>query len=548
MGECMRPRCCRQGSVILGICCVPFLVMMGLASTASDVGAWERSSNVLMIAIDDLKTIGTFYADEEGSFLAHVYPDPLLRNEVAQRMTPNIQRLADRGVRFMNAYCAAPSCNPSRAALMTGIRPAWSGLTTNAGGIFFRQYKYRGQKRLADAVTLPEHLKRNGWYTAETGKIFHNGSSFAKSDGNRSWTAWANVGGGAGEKKRDRYSPRSLDWGQEGDDNATFEMLNDIRKADFISQVLRKGHARYGETTFRINERQPFFLACGIFRPHLPFYASRDLLDLFPVQEMSVDRKLLEYFTGDAGDLPPQAYGWCGLSVDAKGYPKIGNDRFVDILRHGKKIGGDDGDLVGWKRMLQHYFACCAIADRAVGRLLDGLDAGGFAENTMIVLWSDHGYHLGEKLHETKFTLWDAGANVNLIVVDPRHRDQAGNRCDTPVSLLDIFPTINSLAGLELPEQPILGRDLEPLLAAPQSTWPGAVLTTHQNDRNHMLRTQGYKLIRYDNDDRSVELYDMQADPEEYNNLAGDDKHASTLAKLIVHLDTMLETTQAPTQ
>ena len=190
-----------------------------------------------------MKTIGTIYAEEPGNFLQRVYPDKALRTQVANRMTPNLQRLADRGVTFMSAYCAAPACNPSRAALMTGVRPHVTGLTTNAGGIFFREYEYEGNKALADAVTLPELLQKHGWYTAETGKIFHSGRSFKHADGNRSWTAWTDVQGNAGPSKRDRFSPKSLDWGQEGDDNATYKSLNDYRKADFIARVLSDGEA-----------------------------------------------------------------------------------------------------------------------------------------------------------------------------------------------------------------------------------------------------------------------------------------------------------------
>ena len=514
--------------------------LLGVGAIAGSTANGDQPPNVLLIAVDDLKTIGTLYADEQGSFLKHIYPDQKTRTEVVQRMTPNIQRLADRGVRFMDAYCAAPACNPSRAALMTGIRPATSGLTTNAGGVFFRDYEYEGKKPLADAVTLPELLKANGWYTGATGKIFHSGSSFAKSDGNRSWTAWTNVRGDAGKKTRDRFSPKSLDWGREGDESATFESLNDVRKAKFIAQVLRDGKAIDGANRFELDQR-PFFLACGIFRPHLPFYATQDLLNLFPPEEMTVRRELLTYFLDDAGDLPEQAYGWCGLSVDANGHPKIGKDRFVDILNHGKRVDGKDGDLAGWKQMLQHYFASCAIADRAIGKLLDGLDAGPYRENTMIILWSDHGYHLGEKLHETKFTLWDAGANVNLIICDPRHRKQAGKRCDQPVSLIDLFPTVAKMAGIEsMPDQLILGQDLEPLLANPDRPRKEPVLTTYRTVKNHMLRTERFKLIRYDDDDASVELYDMRADPEEYRNLAASPDHESTLAELIEMMDSEL--------
>ncbi len=521
-----------------GICC---LLLFGVAVWhAPRVAAADPPPNVLFIAIDDLKAIGTLYSEEPGSFLKHVYPDAELRAEVARRMTPNIQRLGDRGVTFMKAYCAAPACNPSRAALMTGISPHVSGLTTNSGGIFFREYEYKGIRPLQDAVTLPELLQKNGWYTACTGKIFHTGGSFKKADGNRSWTSWTDVPGNAGAKKRGSYSPKSLDWGQEGDDNATYKLLNDYRKADFIATLLETGKATDRDTTFSIPADQRFFVACGIFRPHLPFYATKDLLDLFPVDEMTITRELLTEFMNDAGDLPEQAYKWCGLSVDAAGHPKIGRDRFVDILDHGKKRNPDGGNLDGWKEMLQYYFASCAIADRSVGRLLDGLERGPYADNTMIILWSDHGYHLGEKLHETKFTLWDDGANVNFIISDPRYPDAAGRRCDRPVTLTDIFPTVVSMAGLESPDARVRGTSLEPLLADPDREWDVPAHSTYQDVGNNMLRTDRFKLIRYGNDNQAVELYDMKTDPDEYHNLADQKEYESTKAELIKRLETRL--------
>lgn len=523
---------CRVLSSLQLIC----FVCCGLTTSAAD-----RPANVLMIAIDDLKTIGTIYAEEPGNFLQRVYPDPALRAEVAQRMTPNLQRLADRGVTFMNAYCAAPACNPSRAALMTGIRPHVTGLTTNAGGVFFREYKYQGRRPLENAVTMPEWLQQHGWYTAETGKIFHSGGSFKAADGNRSWTAWTDVPGNAGGKQRGKFSPKSLDWGQEGDDNATYPALNDYRKSDFIARLLSEGKATDRSTTFEVSKETPFFVACGIFRPHLPFYATKDLLDLFPIEEMTITRELLDEFTRDAGDLPELAYNWCGLAVDAAGHPQIGRDRFVDILNHGKQLQPQDGDLRGWKEMLQHYFASCAIADRCVGRLLDGLDSGPFADNTMVILWSDHGYHLGEKLHETKFTLWDDGAQVNFIISDPRHKQQFGKRCRRPVTLTDIFPTVAAMAGLDLPDPRACGTNLEPLLADPDRAWVPPAQSTYQDVTHNMIRSERYKLIRYHNDNEAIELYDMQADPEEFHNLANLPEHRSTQAKLIEMLDQALQ-------
>lgn len=501
--------------------------------------ASEQPPNILFIAIDDLKPIGSVFAEDPGNFLQRVYPDKQLRTEVAHRMTPNIQRLANSGVSFMDAYCAAPACNPSRAALMTGIRPHTTGFTTNARGVFFREFEYEGIRPLADAKTIPEYLKANGWYTASTGKIFHTGSSYEKSDGARSWTHWTNVGGNAGPKTPSPWKTDGLDWGQEGDSNSGYHQLNDYRKADFMARVLENGQATDQGTTFKISEDQPFFLALGIFRPHLPFYATKDLLDLFPAEEMNITRELLEEFTQDADDLPEIAFNFSGMARNESGDPIIGNDRFTRVLSHGLTLDSNDGDLKGWKDMLTHYFASCAIADRAVGRVLDGLENSPYRDNTMVILWSDHGYHLGEKLHATKFALWDDAAQVNFFIKDPRHPQNAGKKCYEPVGLIDIYPTIMKLAGLDLPSDRISGHDLTPLLVDPNTTRPSPAQSTYQDIANNMIRTQQHKLIIYENGSR--ELYDLDADPEEFKNLAGKEPHRTIEAKMKKIHDTTID-------
>ncbi len=500
-------------SIILG----PLLLSGPLLDASSHQS--DQPTNILFIAIDDLKTIGSVFAEDPGNFLQKVYPDKELRTEVARRMTPNIQRLADQGITFMNAYCAAPACNPSRAALMTGIRPHSTGFTTNAGAVFFRDYEYQGIKPLADAITIPEYLKANGWYTASTGKIFHSSSSYKNSDGSRSWSVWTDVTGGAGPKTDSVWRTKALAWGIEGNDASTYRELNDYRKADFMARLLETGRATDHDTSFKLTDGQPFFLALGIFRPHLPFYATEDLVSLFPTEEMSVTRELLEEFTADGDDVPEYAFKFSGMQRDSSGAPTIGSDRFVDVLNHGLSIDPNDGDLQGWKDMLSYYFASCAIADRAVGRILDGLENSRYKDNTMVVLWSDHGYHLGEKLHVTKFALWDDAAQVNFFIKDPRNPQNAGKRSYRPVSLIDIYPTLMNLAKLDLPSDRITGHDLTSLLKDPYAARAAPAHTTYKNVANNMIRTERFKFIQYE--DESRELYDLPADPDEYHNLAG---------------------------
>jgi len=498
--------------------CPAVLVLVCRLLSAADHES-DRPLNVLMIAIDDLKPIGSVFAEEPGNFLQHIYPDKKLRTEVANRMTPNIQRLADQGVTFMSAYCASPACNPSRAALMTGIRPHKSGLTTNAGGIFFREYEYEGRRYLEDAITLPQHLKAKGWYTASTGKIYHRRNDRKSADYPLSWTDWVDVTGDAGERVPSKFETKGLKWGQEGDSSARFVKLDDYRKADFMARVLENGQASFDGETFKVSEDHPFFLALGIFRPHLPFYATKDLLDLFPEEEMTVTYELLEKFKLDGDDVPEYAFKWSGLSRNAKGEPELGDDRFTLMLEHGRSVDPDEGDLKGWKDMLKHYFASCAIADRAVGRILDGLENSPYADNTMVILWSDHGYALGEKLHVTKFALWDSANRVNLFIKDPRNPQGAGQKCFSPVSLIDLYPTVVAMAGLDLPDPRITGHDLSPLLKKPGAKWRVSAQSTYSSVDNNMIRNARYKLIQYENGSR--EVYDMRRDPEEIKNLAG---------------------------
>lgn len=495
----------------------------------------DRHLNVLMIAIDDLKPIGSVFAEEPGSFLKYVYPDKKLRTEVANRMTPNIQRLADQGITFMNAYCASPACNPSRAALMTGIRPHKSGLITNAGGIFFRDYMYAGVRYLENAQTMPQYLRKHGWYTASTGKIFHRWSDYHHSDNPLSWTDWVNVTSNAGERVTSKWESQGLAWGQEGDDNAKYTLLDDYAKADFMARTLETGSATYDGVTFKVSEDQPFFLALGIYRPHLPFYATKDLLDLFPVEEMNVTYDMLEMFKNDGDDVPEFAFKWSGMERDERGDPILGSDRFTTMLKHGLSIDRNEGDLKGWKNMLMHYFASCAIADRSVGRILDGLENSPYADNTLVILWSDHGYALGEKLHVTKFALWDPANQVNFFIKDPRNPQSAGKRSFRPVSLIDIYPTVMSMAGLQLPDPRITGHDLNPLLENPNAPWSVPAQSTYGDVSNNMIRTEEHKLIQYV--DGTREVYEMIKDPEEFDNVAG----KRSVAKAETQLNELLE-------
>jgi arylsulfatase A-like enzyme len=464
-----------------------------------------------------MKTIGSIFSEEPGNFLERVYPDSALRKSVAGRMTPNFNRLAAQGISFMKAYCAVPACNPSRASLMTGIRPHVSGFTSNSDAIFFRDYEYDGEKPLADAVTIAEHLKNNGWYTFLTGKLFHEANVYAEADGQRSWSDWTTILEGAGAVTPSPWSTQKFSWGQEGEEDTRYQNLNDYRRADFVARLLENGAIQKEDQHFELPQNQPFFLACGISRPHLPFNATKDLLDLFPQDEMSVSREMFNELLQDSNDLPDYALKWTRLGKSGDNM-FINKGRFAPILKQGLSVDPINGDLRGWKDMLQHYFASTAIADRSVGRLLDGLEQSPYKDNTVVIVWSDHGFHLGEKMHFTKFTLWEDAARTPFFIFDPRAQDSRGKRCDQPVSLMDLYPTICRIAGLELPDTRITGNDLTPLIKDPETTRPSLALVTFDDVNNNMISYNNSKYIQYE--DGSSELYELKTDPEELNNLA----------------------------
>ncbi len=491
----------------------------------------QATQNVLFIAIDDLRAIGTLFQDEKDDFLALVYPDPELRREVAKRMAPNLQRLADQGVNFMSAYTPSPACNPSRAALMTGVRPHVTRIASNAGNAFFRDWEYEGERPLENIVTMPELLKNNGWYTASTGKIFHR-ETFDSQDGNRSWTHRANVGGSPqGDIVLSKWSPQNMQtearrvrWGQRGHDHETYETKNDYQTADFIARLLETGEGTTGGVTYKIPEDSPFFIALGIFRPHLPFWSTKDLLDLFPKEEMTITYELLDHYIQDGADIPLEAqwYGG-GFGMGEDGQVEMSRSRFRGVLRRGLEVQPDGGDLKAWKSMARHYFAVTALADRAVGRVLDALEASPYSDNTMVILWSDHGYHLGEKLHTCKFTLWNQASRMPFMIKDPRFPQSAGMNCYTPVSLMDIYPTVAAMAGLELPDHRITGSDLTPLLRDPTlgREQPALVTYGREGTYDHMVRKGRYKLIYSPRDQEThLQLYDVANDPQDYRNLA----------------------------
>jgi arylsulfatase A-like enzyme len=424
-------------------------------SRAGDVP--EKRPNILFIAVDDLN-------DWVGCLGGH--PDTL---------TPNIDRLAGRGVLFKHAYCSAPACNPSRASLLTGIRPSTSG-------VYHNNQPWRPV--LPDAVTLPRHFKDNGYHVEGRGKIYHGGHS----QDEESWHHYTRRGSDPNPAQYPlnmKHKTKNFDWGPL---DVADEEMDDRKVVDWAESFLSKPHDK------------SFFLACGLFRPHLPWYVPRKYFKDFPAESITLPNVKED----DLDDIPPMGREMARRKSD-----------------HEKVLGSGN-----WRKAVSSYLASIHFTDANVGRLMEALNRSSYAENTIVVLWGDHGWHLGEKLHWRKFALWEEATHCPLIVVGPGVAK--GEKCVRTVSLLDIYPTLADVCGL-----PNLnaweGETLGPLLKDPHKSWERPALTTHGRE-NHSVRSERWRYIRYA--DGTEELYDHNKDSLEWTNLANRAEYAETKKQL----------------
>ena len=450
----------RSATLGAGALAVPGLPSLG-ESPADRPG---KPPNVLFIAIDDLN-------DWVGCLGGH-----------PGAKTPHLDRLASRGVLFTNAHCPAPLCNASRAALMTGIRPSTSGIYTN-------RQPWRKSEALAEAVTIPQHFMAHGYRALGSGKIYHGRFPDPKS--------WNDYWPSQTQNKPDDPRPEgrplngipgtgNFDWGPV---DAPSEGMGDWQVADWVAKQLKQTHDK------------PFFLACGIFRPHLPWFVPRKYFERHPLEGVA----LPDVKEGDLDDVPP-----AGRRIANPG----GDHRKVTQHRQ-------------WRKAVQGYLASISFADECVGRVIAALDGSPHRENTIVVLWSDHGWHLGEKLHWRKFALWEEATHNVLMVVAPGVT-QPGGRCRAPVNLLDLYPTLIDLCTLNRIDS-LEGASLLPLLEDPGTERDRPTLTTYGRN-NHSVRSERWRYIRYA--DGTEELYDHEKDALEWHNLAGDKRSAGTMEDL----------------
>ena len=477
------------------------LIQCGSSSKVDGTEDVDRP-NVLFIAVDDLN-------DWVGFLNGH-----------PQVKTPNMDRLAKRGIVFSNAHCPAPLCSPSRAAVFSGKQPFHTGAYSNEHNI---------RKIQPQLVLMPQHFKKNGYQTFGTGKLLHRRNPELFDDyffTEQRWSPFTRtqveytpeelpskgtkprhvVDRGPGRPKivlplngmpsdRSPYDPKgeSFDWGPVDVDDRE---MGDAKIVHWAAQ-------RLGRRT-----DEPFFLAVGFYRPHIPLFAPKKYFELYPVQSIVLPKVL----ANDLDDLSKTGRTRALEGVTA--------GRHETVVKHGQ-----------WRAAVAGYLACVSFVDAQIGKLLDALDEGPHAENTIIVLWSDHGWHLGEKQHWGKWTGWERSARVPLIIVPTKagaKRFKTGGVCQQPVNLIDLYPTLIDMCDLT-PRAELDGVSLLPLLRDPQAPTDRAVVTTFGKG-NYTVRNHRWRLIHYA--DGSEELYDHQNDPTEWKNLANDPKHATVKSGL----------------
>ncbi len=420
--------------------------------------AAEPPPNVLMIAVDDL-----------ADYVSILQNHPRIK-------TPNFDRLAKNSINFTRAYCAAPLCQPSRAAVSSGMAP-------HQTGIYQLSDSLQSAAPALKAVSLEEQFKRHGYDTFLTGKYYH-GNPGSWWPGDRIAAMWTErkppfsdhgpiLANGDGVMGKGVYMIGPAPGGMES--------MPDLA-------ALKNTRGWLGQT-----HTKPFFMVHGISKPHLSFVVPQRFYDLYPLDSVS----LPEIPPDDFSDVPPSV---------RKSFLQHRDLAQFEAIRDSKD---------GWKRVMQAYLASISFCDWVLGELLDALEASSHAPNTIIVLWSDHGYHIGEKQKLHKQALWTQTSRIPFLIHVP---GASGRTCPAPVSLLDIYPTLNELCGMSQPvPQHLAGHSLVPLLRDPDHAWPHIALTSH-GFHNAAVTDARYHYIQYA--DGSTELYDHSIDPREYHNLA----------------------------
>jgi arylsulfatase A-like enzyme len=455
--------------------------ILGLSSTTADT-----KPNVLFLAVDDMNDwIGCLAGSAPG--------------EGPRAITPNLDKLAARGVNFTNAHTAGVFCAPSRAAIFSGQFASTTGCYDSANYFVNRP----------EIESLQSSFAKAGYTTLGTGKLYHH--PVAAID-QRGWTefflrskaqrenGWALDSWSKGTPFPKPFPASIYNEGQQitggmflewaGLPNEQEEEMADTQRVNWAVEQLKKKHDK------------PFFLACGIYAPHYPHYCPQKYFDLYDPDKI----ELPKYKADDLADLPP---------------------KIKKAKTHRLKISQKLKDLDALDDSIHGYLACISYADAMMGRVLDALAASPHTDNTIVVLWSDHGYHLGEK-NWGKHTLWERTSNVPFIWAGPGV--SKGAKTDVTVSLIDMYPTFVEMCGLPKPRQPLEGNSIAATLKNPAQASDRNVFLPHMKPGEFAVINRNWRYIRYGED--GEELYDVQNDPHEWNNLAANPKHAARMAKL----------------
>ncbi len=464
----------------------------------------KDNPNVLFISIDDLN-------DWIGCMKGH-----------PQAKTPNIDRLAKRGVLFTNAHCAAPACNPSRAAVFSGRMPQVTGIWNNKSGNIINKSKSKVQ-------FLTQAFSKAGYQTLGTGKLFHSSAKKVFDEYYSRGQRWSPF-----PKNAVGYTPEELP--SKGTDNPR-HVLKDSQGRTVVLPLNRMPSDRrpkqksgesfdwgpfdvpdsdFGDTQItdwaiqKLHDDfdRPFFMGVGYYRPHIPLWAPKRFFDRF----QKTSGELPKVLKDDLKDLSEVAIRWALEPVTAGSH--------ATVLKFKQ-----------WQAAVEAYLACTTYIDEEIGRLLKALDGSKYKDNTLIVLWSDHGWHLGEKQHWGKWTGWERSTKVPLIIVPSNDRAQefkgVGSECRQPVGLIDLYPSLMDLCGLKT-KAALDGVSLKPLLKNPNLK-TGRVVATLFDQGNVTLRSERWRYLRYA--DGSEELYDHRIDPHEWHNLNSKAEHRELLMK-----------------
>ncbi|GIW79377.1 MAG: choline-sulfatase [Gemmatales bacterium] len=437
-------------------CMTAVVLGMWMAAGGMVADAYAAKPNILLISIDDLN-------DWVGVLGGH-----------PQAKTPNIDRLAREGVLFANAHCQAPVCTPSRASLVLSKYPTSTRL-------YFLTPHIHQVEDVRGKTTLVQRFAKEGYKTVGVGKVYGGAEA-------RYFQIYGGNFGGFGPRPAKKLSyPMGhplWDWGAFPENDS---LMPDVKIADWAVKQLQEKHD------------QPFFLAVGFYRPHVPMYAPRKWFDMHPLEKIELPKTL----DTDRDDLSQYAKD---LTF---GYPAPRHEWFVQNNQ--------------WKHAVQAYLASSTFVDHCVGMVVDALRTSRYRDNTIVVLFSDHGWHLGEKQRWAKRSLWEDATRVPMIVAAPGCKK--GGVSPRPVGLIDIFPTLLELCGLK-PDGELEGQSLVPLLRKPDADWQKPALTTF-GPNNHAVRSTRWRYIRYS--DGSEELYDHEKDPHEWHNLAGKKEYARVI-------------------